>query len=412
MVLTSSIKPPSERFKQLLYDILNLMKIGIDGRLWNETGVGRYIRNLVKNLAEIDDKNDYVLFVRDPQKVKVGTSPARNALPEAAASLQAGSHSDAGGNFKIVKADIRWHSAEEQTVLPGILLKENLDLMHFPYFSVPVLYHRKFVVTIHDLIIDHFSTGQATTLPLPFYRAKRIGYKLIMRQVAQKAAKIITVSNATKDEIMKLLKVSSDSIVVTHEGVDSGLYSSSEHKRVEKFSTGSNNTPYLLYVGNAYPHKNLERLIEAFSSVNKTSSAKLIFVGKEDYFYKRLKQQNLTSNIIFKDHVSDEELRELYRNAKALVIPSLMEGFGLPALEAMANGCLVIASDIPALREVCGEAAIYVNPFDPKDLADKMESVLKHDFSEKKTLGEKQAQKFSWEKMAKETLKIYQEVIG
>ena len=131
------------------------MKIGIDIRLWNQTGVGRYIRNLVLNLAEIDKKNGYVLFARseDFQSIK---SEIKNP------------------NWKLVKADIKWHSISEQINFPSILNKENLDLVHFPYFSVPIFYNKPYVLTIHDLIIDHFPTGKASTLFLPFYYFKII----------------------------------------------------------------------------------------------------------------------------------------------------------------------------------------------------------------------------------------------
>ena len=127
-------------------------------------------------------------------------------------------------------------------------------------------------------------------------------------------------------------------------------------------------------MGNVYPHKNAEALIEAFEKI-KESDVGLVFVGKEDYFYERLKQKvKSNKNIQFLDYVSDEELAWLYQNAVATVCPAFMEGFGLPALEAMANKCLVIASDIPALHEVCEDSAIY---FDPKIQMNYLKKCLK-----------------------------------
>ena len=142
------------------------MKIGIDCRLWNETGVGRYIRNLVENLLVLDTKNEYVLFMRseDSKKCKVQ-----------------------GARPKIIEVDIRWHSVEEQVKFPQVLNKENLDLMHFPYFSVPIWYKKPFVVTIHDLIIHHFPTGKASTLPKPLYTVKHLAYKHVSAQAIKKA---------------------------------------------------------------------------------------------------------------------------------------------------------------------------------------------------------------------------------
>ncbi len=376
------------------------MKIGIDCRLWGETGVGRYIRNLVYNLQKIDRKNEYVLFVltKDYENLK---SQMENV------------------KWKIVKADIRWHTLEEQLKLPSILNQEKLDLVHFPYFSVPVFYNKPFVVTIHDLIIDHFPTGKASTrLPI-IYGIKRLGYKYIIKKAAQNAEKIITVSNATKQEIVDYLKIDEEKVVITHEGIDDKIQNSNIEIQNNTINTKYKilNTKYFLYVGNAYPHKNLERLLEAFGTL--AYRVKLILVGKEDYFYKRLKnkvaEMRLSEKVIFLQNVTDEELSSLYQNALALVMPSLMEGFGLPALEAMVNKCLVLASDIPALREVCGDAAIYFNPYGVNDIFKKMSEAYYDDtyhYSDRKEKGLERVKNFSWHKMAKETLRIYESCVG
>jgi len=369
------------------------MKIGIDCRLWEETGVGRYARNLVLNLQKIDKKNEYVLFVLRKDREEI----LKQVLP---AGRQGQNDS-----FRIIEADIRWHSIAEQLRFLGILSKENLDLVHFPYFSVPLFYNKPFVVTIHDLIINHFPTGLASTLPFPIYSLKLIGYKFVMSQAVKKAKKILTVSNATKEEIVDHLGVDSKKVVVTYEGISQKLAVSGQKSAVKG--------KYFLYVGNAYPHKNLEKLLEAFKTLN--SNVSLVFVGKEDYFYKRLKKKveemNLSDKVIFLENVTDEELFGLYKNALALVIPSLMEGFGLPALEAMANKCLVLSSNIPSLREVCGDAAIYFDPYNVTDVVRKMKEVLLNDsnhFTEEIKRGLDRVKLFSWEKMAKETLEVYE----
>ena len=172
------------------------MKIGIDCRLWSETGVGRYIRNLVSELSKIDAKTIYVLF----------------ALDKDISSIK---HQVLGRNFKIVAVDIRWHTIEEQLRFPQIISRENLDLMHFPYISVPIFYNKPFVVTIHDLIPYHFPTGEASTLFLPLYKLKSLGYEFVISAAAKKAKKIIAVSNATKKEIVDHLKVDLNKVVVT-----------------------------------------------------------------------------------------------------------------------------------------------------------------------------------------------------
>ena len=382
------------------------MKIGIDCRLWGETGVGRYTRNLVSELSKIDTKNSYVLFAlgKDVSSIKYHVLSIKHE------------------NWEIVGADIRWHTLEEQIKFPQILNKENLDLVHFPYFSVPIFYNKPFVVTIHDLIINHFPTGQASTLPLPIYKLKLLGYKFVIAQAAKKAKKIITVSQATKREIVDHLGVDSDKVVVAYEGVENSKLPTSPI-RLRSGLRGTSkilNTKYFLYVGNAYPHKNLDRLLDAFEILRSAQNdIKLILVGKEDYFYKKLKEKvrkmKLLNKVIFLQNVNDEELASLYKNALALIVPSLMEGFGLPALEAMANKCLVLSSNIPALREVCDDAVIYFDPYNPNDIAEKMRNVCFNDlnhFSQKIERGLERVKLFSWQKMARETLKVYESCVG
>lgn len=353
------------------------MKIGIDARLWNQTGVGRYIRNLVNNLSKIDKKNEYVLFVRDEDKVQIKSS-----------------------NFKTISANIRWHTFTEQTLLPNILNKQNLDLVHFPYYSVPAFYKKPFIVTIHDLIPLHFSTGKASTLPSPLYKLKFLSFKFVVSQAAKNSRKIIAPSKFSKDEIIKLLNVSDSKVEVVYEGTDEFL-----NRRRSKAKE------HFLYVGNAYPHKNLELLINVF---RETPDIKLILVGKEDYFYKRFKDiAGNASNIEFFGYATDSQLEDLYSKSKALIIPSFIEGFGLPALEAMANGCLVLASDIPVLRETCSNSAIY---FDPKNKENLKKLIIKiHSnpevYQNEIGLGLKRVKDFSWKKTAEETLKIYEDSV-
>lgn len=367
------------------------MKIGIDARFWNESGVGRYTRNLVSELQKIDKENTYVLF-----------ASKRN-------HLELNNH-----NFKVVTTGIHWHSIEEQFKFPQIINKENLDLMHFPYFSVPVFYHKPFVVTIHDLILHHFATGEATTRSQLVYKLKLIGYKFVMKNSAQNAKKIITVSKATKEEIIKHLHVPEEKISVIYEGVSS--------KRIlnSQFST-LNSKKYLLHVGNLYPHKNMNMVLSALKKIKDEEriSIQLIIAGKEDYFYKRFqkkaKELGLENQILFLGEVSDSRLQQLYQNALALISPSLMEGFDLPTIEAMNNNCLILASDIPVHKEICRDAAIYFEPEKEQDLIAKMKQVYKNEketYKEKIKNGKSRALQFNWEQMARETLKAYESCTG
>ena len=387
------------------------MKIGIDCRLWNETGVGRYIRNLVEQLQVLDKKNEYVLFVLSKDREQINSQLSTF-------------------NFQLVPVDIRWHSVEEQVKFPQILEKENLDLMHFPYFSVPINYKRPFVITIHDLILHHFGTGKASTLPLPLYKMKHAGYKYVLSQAVKNAQKIIVPLHTVRDDVLETFGILEDKVVVTTEGVDTNLISRmvSNKDRMDSNIFGKNSSNsgkgYFLYVGNAYPHKNLERLIEAFNKFvdqrdsgrgqNDDSVMKLILVGKDDFFYKRLREKvekmGLGDSVIFKHDVTDGELASLYKHANALISPSLMEGFGLPPLEAMALACPVILSDIPSFREVCGNAAFYFNPYSADAIREKMEyvnGITDKTRKEHMTRGLERVKNFSWKDMAQKTLSIY-----
>ena len=362
------------------------MRIGIDCRLWNETGVGRYTRNLVSELSRIDHENEYVLFFlsKDVQSFSSGNTSFRHT---------------------VVIADVRWHTLEEQLFFPKILENEALDLMHFPYFSVPFMYARPFVVTIHDLIVHHFSTGQASSLPYPFYWVKLQAYRYIISHAARHAKRVIAVSNATKKEIQDHFLLGSEAITVTYEGIGQEIISD------PRCVVTGKEKDYFLYVGNAYPHKNLDRLIDAFTALNGVPDLSLVLIGKDDFFYRRLRQRcRQNSRIVFKMQVSDQDLSCYYRHARALVMPSLMEGFGLTPLEAMVNRCPVLASDIPSLREICDNAAVYFNPMEGADMSEKMRLFLDGDLKTRermKKLGEQRATGFTWEKMAKETLQIY-----
>ncbi len=377
--------------------ILKIMLIGIDGRLWNETGVGRYIRNLVLNLSKIDKKNEYILFIS-----------AKNLK-----TIQKQKTVSANRRWKLIVTDIHWHSLREQLQFASVLQKEKLDLMHFPYFSLPILYKKPFIVTIHDLIINHFPTGKASTLPWFLYNIKRFGYKKVLEYGVQNAKKIIVPLNSVKDDLIETTVVDPKKIIVTYEGVDDNIV---QKQRESNDRYGK----YFLYVGNAYPHKNLERLILAFITFKKKTKeeVKLLLVGKEDYFYSKLegwvKQENIP-DLIFLHSITDPELSDLYSHALALVSPSLMEGFGLTPLEAEATSCIVLVSDISSFREVCLDSVIYFNPYSVEDIAEKMSYVFHLDKTSKQSYiqkGKIRVRNFSWEKMSRQTLAIYESCFG
>lgn len=358
------------------------MKIGIDARLIGETGVGRYIRNLIEQLGKLDTRNAYVCF-----------------LPKHAFD----SFRLPNSRWEKRCASVPWHSVTEQIMMPLILAREHLDLVHIPYFNTPILYPGAIVVTIHDLTILHFNTGRATTLPKFFYHVRRLGYLLIQKIGLARAKAILAVSHATKREIIDHFLIDAQKICVTYEGVGAEMLNEKKRNRLIR-------EPYFLYVGNAYPHKNLELLINAFQ---KYGSGRLVLVGKDDFFYRRLqeevKKRRLTSRVLFFGEANDRELADLYHHSLALVFPSLMEGFGLPALEALANNCPVIASDIPVFHEILGRNVSYVNPYRAEELALKLREAVvgtlpKPVPHEVRVL----LQRFSWERMAQQTLEVYE----
>ncbi len=368
------------------------MRLGIDVRLWRETGVGRYIRNLVENLYDVDDQNDYILF----------------ALKKDVDYLRANFF-----KWKTVEANIRWHSIDEQRLLPGIIEKESLDLVHFPYFSVPIKYQRPFIVTMHDLIIYSSYTGQASTLPFPFFIAKKFAYKYVISKALKNSTAVIVPSNSVKDEVLKLNKVDQKKIHVIKEGVT--LLKGSNTEVLSEL--GIESKKYFLYVGNAYPHKNLECLINSFLRLSSQNpSVKLVLAGKKDFFYSRLEEspvaKALSSSLVFAKDVSDEELSILYKKCIAFISPSLSEGFALPALEAMGSGAPIILSDIPTFREICRDIPlVYFDPHDELSVRNAMEKVLELSSIEIRNhiqLGKILAKSYSWRKMAQQTLEIYE----
>ncbi|MEK7653131.1 MAG: glycosyltransferase family 1 protein [Patescibacteria group bacterium] len=370
------------------------MTIGIDARLYGtrHRGIGRYIEKLIENLEKIDSENQYVVFL---QKSNFNEYQPKNP------------------NFKRELADFRAYSIKEQVIFPRILKKHQFNLVHFPHFNVPIFYRGKFVVTIHDLIISHYPDSRATTLPFWLYQIKLFFYRLILNSAAKKANKIIAVSGYTKEDIVNLLHVGQEQVVVTYEGV--GIPAVRNENCAEALNNLGILGDYLLYVGSAYPHKNLEKLISAFKIVETHCHAslpnnlKLVLAGRIDLFYERLKNNINDKNIIFTGELKDEQLFCLYKNAKAYVFPSLMEGFGLPPLEAQSQGCPVISANSSCLPEILGDSAVYFDPGDIYEMAIKIESVLddkilRDDLIEK---GYENVKKYLWEDCAKKTLVIY-----
>jgi len=274
------------------------MKICIDARLYGPAknkGLGRYVEQLVKNLEKVDSENEYVVLLRRENWDEYEPGEFTGSLHSLGATGVG--RDDSGGNFKKVLVDYKWYSWEEQILLPFKLWRLKPDLVHFPHFNVPLFYFGKFVVTIHDLIMYKFTDERATTRSKFLYKIKYWLHKVIVKSAVKRAERVITVSAWTKKDIVCEFGVDEGKIVVTHEGYEVGSenmklreYENNERDILEKYEI---DRPYLLYVGNAYPHKNLERLVQAFEIIREkyNKDLQLILVGKNDYFYEKLKKE-------------------------------------------------------------------------------------------------------------------------
>jgi glycosyltransferase involved in cell wall biosynthesis len=368
------------------------MRIIIDARLYGleNGGLGRYVMNLISQLQKIDKENDYSLLLRKKYY---------NDL-----SLEK--------NFTKILCDFRHYSVKEQLLLPVILKKLNPNLVHFPHFNVPYFYKGKYVVTIHDLLMHKETGKKATTLPPFIYYPKRIGYKAVFANGVKKAQKIIVPSVSVKDEVVKYYGVENEKVIATYEGIDEIWFSETKGlKALQKY--GLEDKKFFIYTGNAYSHKNLERVIEAISGTNMVFA----IVCSRNVFTKRLeeviKKNDAQNNVKLLGFVTDEDLRVLYKHSNGFVFASLSEGFGLPGLEAMASGTIALLSEIAVFKEVYKDNGIYFNPFDFTSIKKVLEDSLTMDKTKRKELVEKgrnYIKRYSWKKMAEETLQIYKSV--
>jgi len=241
-----------------------------------------------------------------------------------------------------------------------------------------------------------------------------LGYRIVIGQATRRAQVIIAVSGYTAEDIAKNFSVDKKKIVVTYEGVAKKFSMCERWNDQTLLAKYGISKPFLMYVGNAYPHKNLEKLINVFLKIKDKHNVNLIIVGPDDYFFKRIKDMAVNEkSVVFPGYVPDEDLSCLYKNALAYVFPSLFEGFGLPPLEAMSQGCAVASSNKTCLPEVLGDAALYFNPEDDNDIQSKLERIIT-DSGLRQALIEKgfiRANRFNWDDCARSTLSEYNKLI-
>lgn len=358
------------------------MKIGIDTQttLGRKTGFGFYVSNLVENLEKIDKKNDY-LFIK-PETEQDFSTPKR------------------------------W--VWDQITMPKIARQNQVDILHQPCFSTPVLYRGKVVVTIHDLISVFFGHNIRFWSRLFFGRWMPFTYRF--------ADHLIAVSEHTKRDAIRVLGIPEDKITVIHEAADERYQVIDDEEQIahvrSKYKLGDQ--PFILHVGTLEPRKNLSFLVRAFALARKEHGiqAKLVITGKKGWYYeglfKLVDELKLQKEVIFTGYVDGEDIPALYNAAKLFAFPSLYEGFGLPPLEAMASGTPVISSNTSSMPEVVGDAGILLAPEDESSWARAITELLTDEkkWQECRKKGLEQAKKFSWKRCALETVAVYEKVAG
>ncbi len=354
------------------------------------TGIGRYNFEITQRFFSLRPDIEWVLFLNEPEFSKF-------KFPE---------------NVKKVCVNASHYSLAEQTKFLSILKKEKCDLVWFTHFNLPIFYRRPCVVTIHDTTLSFFpgkKMGQ-------WWR--KLAYKVVITNAVRSSKRIITVSENTKKDVVKLFNISPKKIIAIWNGISSDFHACTEKEHDEVCKKYKLSKNFLLYTGVWREHKNLVRLLQAFSEVQKSQKdIQLVITGRRDPHYpevlQTVKDLQLEKAVQFVGLVDFSDLQKLYSAATAYVFPSLYEGFGIPPLEAMAAGTPAIVSNSSAIPEVCGDAVEYFDPENIEEMTEKISFILNDDNRRKELIanGFKRIKKFSWDKSAEETLNILLETV-
>lgn len=367
------------------------MVIGIDGsRAFSKdkTGTENYSYQIIKNLAKIDRENKYLIYLRGGINISKESDQWTDNF-----------------QFKVLNFKRLW----TQAGLAGQTFKDKIDVLFIPAHTLPIIRKPglKTVVTVHDLGSEY--------LPKTHQLKQRLYLSLMQKVQLKGATHLIAVSQATKDDLVKKIKINPKKITVVYEGYDEKLFKPIKNDLLINSLNYYNLKPngYFLFVGTIQPRKNLGRLITAFASTNNPGNLSLVIVGKKgwlsDGVYKLPKQLGIERHVKFLDYVPLKDLPALYSGAIALTFPSLFEGFGLPVIEAQACGCPIITSNTSSMPEVAGKGAILVDPYSVDDI---VKGVKQLAISKDKLIkaGFENIKRFSWEKAAKETLRVLEGV--
>jgi glycosyltransferase involved in cell wall biosynthesis len=369
------------------------VRIAIDARKLHDFGIGTYVRNLLRQLARIDPDTEYILLCR----------PA-----------DMGVERQLGENFRAVAVTARPYSLAEQVAVPYAVHGLGVDAFHTPHYVLSPLMDVPSVVTIHDCI----------HLMFPQYLPNRFAYlyaRAFLWTAAHRSARVLTVSEASKRDILRFYKIPDSKVEVIYNAIDERFGvppPDDEVRRVrERYQL---DREFVLYAGNIKPHKNLDRLIEAFHQLRSEGfdQLTLLIIGDEISRYPTLRRAvhrfKLHKHVRFLGFVPDQTLAVLYRLASVFVFPSLYEGFGLPPLEAMASGTPVVTSNVSSLPEVADEAAVLIDPYDPAAIADGIRQVLTNPALRASLIekGFERVRGYSWERSVRRIRAIYGEVAG
>ncbi len=337
------------------------MRIALDARAWNWTGIGRYIRNLTAEYIKDSGGHEFVLLVPKGEEEKIQDELG-----------------DTKNIFQYIGVEPSYYSWKEQIIfLRQLNNLRNIDLIHFAHFNVPVLYNKPYVVTIHDITRFIFPGQKRQSL------LQQVGYEYVFAHAVRNAKKVIAVSNTTARD-MQLLPFTTQNIQTIYEGIEDRFFekiTDAQRKKVREYMHLSN--PYILFVGVWMSHKNIFRLIDAFEKVlSQYPSFKLVITGRYQEGYSDVKayvqEKNLTGNVMFPGFIPDELLPAAYADATLMAFPSLYEGYGLPPLEAQACGTPVVSSNVSSMPELLKNSAEYVNPEYIDDIARGINAVVRN----------------------------------
>lgn len=390
------------------------MRIGVDASCWgNKRGFGRFTRELITNLLEVDDRNEYVFFIdsRTAESFPLPEAAVVEVVPTAASQIEAAS------------ADGR-RSVSDVLAMSRRVFRHRLDLFFFPavYSYFPIFNRSRVVVTVHDVIAE-----KNPQLIFP-NRRSRYFWNLKLNLAIKQSDVVLTVSDYSRERICEHFGLPDSRLRVVNEGARGDFRVLPANGNMESVLSKYGLLPgsrFLLYVGGISPHKNLGSLVEAFVEISERQGfddVKLILVGdyKDDPFfsaYPSLKRQiaeaGIEDKVVFTGFVSDEDLAFLYNAASLLAFPSLEEGFGLPAVEAMSCGTPVVASRTGSLPEVISDAGRFFDPRDPGDIAEVASRVLSSDSLRKEMseAGLRRSKDFGWRKAAEDTVRIFEEAV-